>query len=137
MELVYKESDIQEISKSILKEVALKTFAFYAPMGAGKTTLIKALVKELGAVDEVSSPTFGLVNEYADGEGNLIAYHFDFYRLKDEMEALDFGLEDYFNTDAYIFMEWPEKIPSLLPENLVSLKIEILDATTRRLTSFG
>lgn len=137
MERVYKESNIQEIAKSILKEVTFKTFAFYAPMGAGKTTLIKALVKELGGIDEVSSPTFGLVNEYADSQGNLIAYHFDFYRLKDEMEALDFGLEDYFSTDAYIFMEWPEKIPSLLPDDLIALKIEILDATTRRLTSFG
>ena len=136
MHLVYKEFEIQKVANSILKEFASKFFAFYAPMGAGKTTLIKALVKELGGVDEVSSPTFGLVNEYADVEGNLIAYHFDFYRLTDEMEALDFGLEDYFKTDAYIFMEWPEKIPSLLPDNLAALKIEILDATTRSLSLF-
>ena len=135
MELVYAENDIQNVAKIILENSHSIFFAFYAPMGAGKTTLIKALVKELGGVDEVNSPTFGLVNEYADGEGNLIAYHFDFYRLEDEMEALDFGLEDYFNTDAYIFMEWPEKIPSLLPENLVTLKIEILDSTTRRIST--
>ncbi|ASV32124.1 tRNA (adenosine(37)-N6)-threonylcarbamoyltransferase complex ATPase subunit type 1 TsaE [Maribacter cobaltidurans] len=135
MELVYAENDIQNVAKIILENSHSKFFAFYAPMGAGKTTLIKTLVKELGGVDEVSSPTFGLVNEYADREGNLIAYHFDFYRLEDEMEALDFGLEDYFNTDAYIFMEWPEKIPSLLPENLVTLKIEILDSTTRRIST--
>jgi tRNA threonylcarbamoyladenosine biosynthesis protein TsaE len=136
MKLVYTEKEIQKTANSILSEFPSKTFAFYAPMGAGKTTLIKALVKELDGVDEVSSPTFGLVNEYADGEGNLIAYHFDFYRLKDEMEALDFGLEDYFSADAYIFMEWPEKIPFLLPDDLIALKIEILDATTRRISTF-
>ena len=135
MKLVYAENDIQKVAKTILENSHSFFFAFYAPMGAGKTTLIKALVRELGGVDEVSSPTFGLVNEYADGEGNLIAYHFDFYRLKDEMEALDFGLEDYFSCDAYIFMEWPEKIPSLLPENLVALKIEILNSTTRRIST--
>lgn len=136
MEVIYSEKDIQEISKSILARYEAKVFAFYAPMGAGKTTLIKALVEELGSVDEVSSPTFGIVNEYVDKSGNLIAYHFDFYRMKDEMEALDFGLEDYLMTDAYIFMEWPEKIPSLLPNNLVSFKIEILDGSTRRISTF-
>ena len=135
MKLVYAENDIQNVAKTILENSHSNFFAFYALMGAGKTTLIKALVKELGGVDEVSSPTFGLVNEYADGEGNLIAYHFDFYRLKDEMEALDFGLENYFSSDAYIFMEWPEKISSLLPENLVALKIVILDSRTRRIST--
>lgn len=135
MNLVYKESDIGKIAQSILEKYPDKVFAFYAPMGSGKTTLIKALVKELGGMDEVSSPTFGLVNEYEDEDGKPIAYHFDFYRLKDEMEALDFGLEDYLNTDAYIFMEWPEKIPSLLPGDLIKLKIEILDSTTRRISA--
>lgn len=134
MELIYTEKELQKTAQSILKEFSSKIFAFYAPMGAGKTTLIKALVKELGAVDAVSSPTFGLVNEYADINGDIVAYHFDFYRLKDEMEALDFGLEDYFTADAYIFMEWPEKIPSLLPDHLISLKIEIVDTTKRKLS---
>lgn len=134
MELIYTEKELQKTANAILAEFSTNIFAFYAPMGAGKTTLIKALVKELGAVDAVSSPTFGLVNEYADTDGNPIAYHFDFYRLKDEMEALDFGLEDYFNADAYIFMEWPEKIPSLLPDNVIALKIEILDTSTRKIS---
>lgn len=134
MELVYTEKELQNTAHSILKEFKSKIFAFYAPMGAGKTTLIKALVKELGGVDEVSSPTFGLVNEYADANGVTIAYHFDFYRLEDEMEALDFGLEDYFTADTYIFMEWPEKIPSLLPDDLISLKIEIVDENTRKIS---
>lgn len=136
MELVYKEHELQKVAKTILTEFPNTKYAFYAPMGAGKTTLIKALVQELGSVDEVNSPTFGLVNEYEDTNGNLIAYHFDFYRLRDEMEALDFGLEDYFNTDGYIFMEWPEKIQSLLPADIIELKIEILDASTRKISTF-
>ena len=85
-------------------------------MGAGKTTLIKALVKELGGTDTVSSPTSGLVNEYETKTGELLGYHFDFYRLNDETEAMDMGLEDYLNTSAWIFMEWPEKIPGWFPQ---------------------
>ncbi len=133
MEFVYTEKEIQTVAKKLIQEYPSKIIAFFAPMGAGKTTLIKALVKELGGVDEVSSPTFGLVNEYHDREGMPLAYHFDFYRLNDEMEALDFGVEDYFSSDAYIFMEWPEKIPSLLPDNCIHLKIEILEDTTRKI----
>ena len=86
-------------------------------MGAGKTTLIKAILKEMGAIDSGSSPTFGIVNEYHNKDGELLAYHFDFYRLNDETEAYDMGLEDYLSQDCYIFIEWPEKIPSLILVN--------------------
>ncbi|WP_047245400.1 tRNA (adenosine(37)-N6)-threonylcarbamoyltransferase complex ATPase subunit type 1 TsaE [Maribacter thermophilus] len=133
MELIYSEREIQEVAKKIITSIPNKTVAFYAPMGAGKTTLITAIIKELGSVDKVSSPTFGLVNEYADQEGGLLAYHFDFYRLKDEIEALDMGIEDYFDTTSWVFMEWPEKIPSFLPTNTTDIKIEILDTDKRKI----
>lgn len=133
MELIYREQDLQTIAKDIIGNTNNKMLAFYAPMGAGKTTLIKAIVKELGSTDNVSSPTFGLVNEYQLENGELLGYHFDFYRLKDETEALDMGIDDYFLSNAWIFMEWPEKIPSLIPEHVHTIQIEILDHETRKL----
>lgn len=134
MQVTYKEQDIQLVAKKIITESNSRNLAFYGNMGAGKTTLIKAIVKELGGRDEVSSPTFGLVNEYEDQDGRLLGYHFDFYRLEDESEALDMGLEDYFATDTWIFMEWPEKIPNLLPEEITKLSIDILGPTERQIT---
>ena len=134
MEVVYKEKELSKVIKIILDKTKSKTLAFYAPMGAGKTTLIKALVKELGGMDNVSSPTFGLVNEYSQKNGGLLGYHFDFYRLNDETEAMDMGLEDYLNNDGWIFMEWPEKIPNLVPSDAQHLKIDIIDERTRKLT---
>ncbi|WP_027075922.1 tRNA (adenosine(37)-N6)-threonylcarbamoyltransferase complex ATPase subunit type 1 TsaE [Maribacter antarcticus] len=131
--IAYSEEDINQIAKQIIATVASKCLAFYAPMGAGKTTLTKALVAELGGVDMVSSPTFGIVNEYHDTNGALLAYHFDFYRLKDEMEAMDMGLEVYLDSKAWIFMEWPEKIPNLIPTEAVIIRIEILNPTERRI----
>ena len=108
---------IQEVAKEILASVPSKTLCFYGQMGAGKTTLIKALVKELGANDRANSPTFGLVNEYRDQKDSLVAHHFDFYRLEDEMEALDMGFEEYLDGDHWLFIEWPEKVPSLIPQD--------------------
>ncbi|WP_396637911.1 tRNA (adenosine(37)-N6)-threonylcarbamoyltransferase complex ATPase subunit type 1 TsaE [Maribacter sp. R77961] len=134
MQLKYEQYDIETIAKKIIQNTKSKIIAFYAPMGAGKTTLIKAILKELGSTDEVSSPTFGLVNEYHDTNGEVLAYHFDFYRLNDEMEALDMGIEEYFFSDRWIFMEWPEKIPNLLPGDVNTVKIEILDAKTRQIS---
>ncbi len=134
MQLKYEQYDIETIAKKIIQNTKSKIIAFYAPMGAGKTTLIKAILKELGSTDEVSSPTFGLVNEYHDTNGEVLAYHFDFYRLNDEMEALDMGIEEYFFSERWIFMEWPEKIPNLLPDDVSTVKIEILDAKTRQIS---
>ncbi|MDO6473226.1 tRNA (adenosine(37)-N6)-threonylcarbamoyltransferase complex ATPase subunit type 1 TsaE [Maribacter sp. 1_MG-2023] len=134
MEFIYTESELDDIAKKIIKSSSSKTLAFNAPMGAGKTTLIKALIKELGSNDNVSSPTFGLVNEYALASGELLGYHFDFYRLDNEEEAMDMGLDDYLASGGWIFMEWPEKIPSLIPNDVQYLKIEILDEETRKLT---
>lgn len=133
MEYIYKEKDLSNIVKQLIEKSNSKTLAFYAPMGAGKTTLIKAFIKELGSKDNVSSPTFGLVNEYALENGELLAYHFDFYRLEDEVEAMDMGIDDYLTSDSWIFMEWPEKIPNLIPKDVQEITIEILDKSTRRL----
>jgi tRNA threonylcarbamoyladenosine biosynthesis protein TsaE len=100
-------------------------------MGAGKTTLIKSLCECLGTTEPITSPTFSIVNEYA-GNGNKI-YHFDFYRLKDQTEALDMGYEEYFYSDAYCFVEWPEKIPDLLPDHYVSINIKVIDNNSRQI----
>jgi len=132
-EFIYTKKQISDIAKYIIKNSKSKTLAFYAPMGAGKTTLIKALIKELGSSDNVSSPTFGLVNEYALEPGEVLGYHFDFYRLVDEEEAMDIGLDDYLDSGVWVFMEWPEKIPSLLPKDVQNITIEVLDETTRKL----
>ena len=96
-------------------------FLFYGEMGTGKTTLIKSLCECMGVTEPVTSPTFSIVNEYI-GENEKI-YHFDFYRLKNETEALDMGYEEYFYSGAYCFIEWPEKIPGLLPEHYIRISI--------------
>ncbi|HEY6159935.1 MAG TPA: tRNA (adenosine(37)-N6)-threonylcarbamoyltransferase complex ATPase subunit type 1 TsaE [Bacteroidia bacterium] len=110
--------------KMIAATTGKKKFAFYGEMGAGKTTLIKALCKELGVTDPTSSPTFALVNEYHNQKGEKI-YHFDFYRIKNETEALDMGCEEYFYSGNYCFIEWPEKIPNLLPAGIVKVNIKL------------
>lgn len=118
-------TELPVIAKQLLAECKNeRVFAFYAPMGGGKTTFIKTLCKEMGVVDSISSPTFSIVNEYRAADGKKI-YHFDFYRIKSESEAYDMGYEDYFYSDAYCFIEWPEKIAELLPENYVKVSIEL------------
>ena len=98
-------------------------FAFYGKMGAGKTTFIKAVCEALGVADVINSPTFAIVNEYLDGKGEPI-YHFDFYRIKRPQEVLDIGYEDYVYSGNVCFMEWPELIEELLPEDVVKVTIE-------------
>ena len=107
-----------------------RIFLFYGDMGAGKTTLIKSLCACLGSSDAVTSPTFSIVNEYI-GEANKI-YHFDFYRLKNQTEALDMGYEEYFYSDAFCFVEWPEKIPDLLPRQYISIDIQVSSDNSRQ-----
>lgn len=106
-----------------------KIFMFYGQMGAGKTTLIKSLCAYLGTQDKTSSPTFSIVNEYSLAKGSI--FHFDFYRLKNQTEALDFGYEDYFYSGNYCFIEWPEKIPDLWPDSFIEIKIEVLEGDKR------
>ncbi|MAU16072.1 MAG: tRNA (adenosine(37)-N6)-threonylcarbamoyltransferase complex ATPase subunit type 1 TsaE [Muricauda sp.] len=124
-------NEIHEVAKEVLRNAPNKVLCFYGDMGVGKTTLVKALVKELGAVDVANSPTFGLVNEYHDENDSPLAYHFDFYRLNDEMEALDMGFEDYLNTGTWLFIEWPDKISSLLPEDAVGVFLHFIEENTR------
>ena len=131
MKRTFQLNEIHDVAKELLEKAPNKVVCLYGEMGVGKTTLVKALIKELGAVDVASSPTFGLVNEYSDENDNPLAYHFDFYRLNDEMEALDMGFEDYLNSDAWLFIEWPEKIPSLIPNDAVSVFLHFIEESTR------
>jgi len=107
-----------------------KIFAFYGGMGAGKTTFIKAICKELGVDENITSPTFALVNEY-DADGGKVIYHFDCYRLKNIREAYDFGAEEYFYSGSLCFVEWPEIIEPLLPDGSVVVKINVLPDESR------
>lgn len=106
-----------------------RVFVFQAPMGAGKTTFIKAICAFLQVEDSTSSPTFSIVNEYHSENGPI--YHFDFYRLKSEQEAFDLGYEEYFYSGDYCFIEWPEKTPNLIPEDAAIVKIEVTEDQSR------
>lgn len=112
-------------AKKILAEAkSEKIFVFKGEMGSGKTTLIKELCLQIGVISAMSSPTFSLINEYETRNGEVV-YHFDFYRLEDEQEAFEYGYEDYFFSGNYCFIEWPEKIPNLIPDNYLLIEIEM------------
>ncbi|KXB08909.1 hypothetical protein AKJ55_00275 [candidate division MSBL1 archaeon SCGC-AAA382M17] len=114
---------LPEVARKFLDENRNhRIFAFFGDLGSGKTTFIKAICNELNVIDIVSSPTFSLINEYRSENGNTI-YHMDFYRINSLNEALDIGIEDYFSTNNYCFIEWPEKIESLLPNKTTYIKI--------------
>ncbi|WP_435132026.1 tRNA (adenosine(37)-N6)-threonylcarbamoyltransferase complex ATPase subunit type 1 TsaE [Formosa sp. A9] len=126
----YHINNIKEVAQYIIQTATSKTILFYGHMGAGKTTLIKSLVTELGCQDDVSSPTFSLVNEYQTDSG--LVYHFDLYRIEDEEEAYNFGIEDYLSADAWIFIEWPNRLKDLLAQEISnSVVIEIENQDTR------
>ena len=116
--------ELPDLAAKITKAYSNKVIAFYGEMSAGKTTFIKYLCQELG-VDPtlVNSPTYAIVNEY-ETRGDQLIFHFDFYRIKDENEAYDMGYENYFYSNHYCFIEWPEKIANLLPENHLRIHIE-------------
>ena len=111
-----------------------RVFAFYGDMGAGKTTFIRALCKELGVSQGVTSPTFAIINEYSAKEGVKI-FHFDFYRINSLEEVFDFGYEEYFESDAYSLIEWPELIESLLPDHTTRILIQAREDGSRVLSS--
>ena len=133
MEYTFEEDQIASVAASVITNVTGKILCLYGPMGAGKTTLIKALVRELGGAQRGNSPTFGIVNEYSKDDGSLLGYHFDFYRIEDETEALDLGLEEYLQQDVWIFMEWPEKIATFIPEDAIRLYISVLGPKMRKI----
>jgi len=127
--VVRSQDELPEAAKELLDFCKYeKVFAIYGKMGAGKTTFIKALCKELGSEDSFSSPTFSIVNEYA---AHKPIYHMDLYRVKDIQEAMDIGVEEYLFSGNYCFIEWPEVIGPVLPDEAVNVKIET-DATEIR-----
>lgn len=113
-----------------------KIFAFYGKMGVGKTTFVKSLCQALGVDDTVNSPTFAIVNEYADKDSRSI-YHFDFYRIKSVAELYNLGYEDYFYSNAICFIEWPQLAEEILPEDTVKVTIEENEDGTREITIEG
>ncbi|MCW3785747.1 tRNA (adenosine(37)-N6)-threonylcarbamoyltransferase complex ATPase subunit type 1 TsaE [Plebeiibacterium sediminum] len=122
---------LSEVADAFLKAFPEPgVFCFYGSMGAGKTTFIQALCEKLKVVDVVNSPSFAIVNEY-NTDGGDVVYHFDFYRLKEEEEAFDLGYEDYFYSDSYCFVEWPEKISSLLPQKRYDVTVTVQDDMSR------
>ena len=135
MEIRIKDlSGIRQAAKEFIAHIGdRKIFAFYGKMGAGKTTFISAVCEELGVSDVINSPTFAIVNEYLSGSGDTI-YHFDFYRIKNIGEALDIGYYDYIDSDNLCFMEWPELIESILPDDTVKVTIEEEVDGSRKIT---
>ncbi len=129
-----KISNLQEINEAARKFIQEmgnnKVFAFYGSMGAGKTTFIKAICEEMGVTETVSSPTFAIINEYRDKQSRPI-FHFDFYRINKLEEAFDFGYEDYFYSGNLCFIEWPELVESILPDNAVKIAIRVTDEGDR------
>lgn len=132
MQYQFNLSEIEFIAHKITHSNLEKVILFNGKMGAGKTTFIKALAKALGVKNPTSSPTFSLVNEYECH--NRLVYHFDMYRLKNEREAFDFGIEEYLYSGHWCFIEWAEKIPNLIPEKHSTITIEILENGDRRLS---
>lgn len=124
---------LQKAAREFLDAVGdSRIIAFYGQMGAGKTTFITALCRELGVRDTVTSPTFTIVNEYQDRQGGSV-FHFDFYRIKRLAEAVDIGLFEYFDSGCFCLMEWPEMIEELLPEETLKVQILVEDEKTRML----
>ncbi len=127
-------NQLDEVAQRLLQEAGEeKVWVFKGQMGAGKTTLIKSLAKFLLVEDQVSSPSFGIVNEYQTQFHGLI-FHFDFYRLEDPMEALDIGIEEYFYSGNYCWLEWPEKIATFLPERFFLIELTLASETGRLIT---
>ena len=127
---IHSLDELDKVAEAVLASLDGRTVvAFDAPMGAGKTTLISRIAAALGCEDDVTSPTFAIVNQY---EGSRTVYHFDMYRIERWEEALDFGSEEYLSSGELCLVEWPEKIEPLLPEDTMVVRIEILSDTARR-----
>jgi tRNA threonylcarbamoyladenosine biosynthesis protein TsaE len=130
MKLKYHIKDLPQVAKTIIENSKSKIITFHGEMGAGKTTLIKEVVKYLGIEDVTSSPTFSLVNQYQTNT-NVLVFHFDFYRINNETEAMDMGIEEYFDSGAWCFIEWPNKVKNLLPLKIDEIIIEVINNQER------
>ncbi len=131
---ITSEEELPQVAEAILEATGRRTVVvFRGGMGAGKTTLIRAIAAALGSADTVTSPTFALVNQYKGADGRNI-YHFDFYRIDDLREAYDFGYEEYFYSGDLCLVEWPEKIEALLPDDVVTVRIAVDSETARTFT---
>ena len=126
--------ELEQVAANFWQQIEKEQYiAFSGDLGAGKTTFIKALCSVLEVEDSVTSPTFAIVNEYYSKTVGTI-FHFDFYRIKNEIEILDIGFEDYINQDAIVLMEWPEKTPNILPEETLIVNISVLENGERILS---
>lgn len=132
MNKTYSLNEIPNIAKEIITSANHKVLLFYGEMGSGKTTLIKEIVKQLGVDEVANSPTFSLVNEYLSRKGESL-YHFDFYRIEQEEEAFDIGIEEYLYSNSWCFIEWPEKVENLLPLDAVAIHLTINMDDTRNI----
>ena len=124
MNQTYTLAELDAVANDIILNAKSRVLLFYGAMGAGKTTLIKAIAKNLGVDDVTSSPTFSLINEYITKTGDLI-YHFDFYRIESEEEAYGFGAEEYLDSGNWCFIEWPEKVENLLPLDACIIRLDV------------
>ena len=129
---IHSTADLDRVAEAVIESLDGRTvIAFFGPMGAGKTTLISAIMEYLQSSDTVTSPTFALVNQYSTGEGEVV-YHFDFYRINSIAEAFDMGYEEYFYSGDLCLVEWPEKVEQLLPDEVMVVRIEPIDENSRR-----
>jgi tRNA threonylcarbamoyladenosine biosynthesis protein TsaE len=137
MEIIIRDKKhLHTAARQLLEQTGdSKIFAFYGSMGAGKTTIIKAVCEVLGVTDIISSPTFTLVNEYRTGSGEAV-YHIDFYRIKKQEEVFDFGVEEYLTGETYCFMEWPGLVEEILPPDTVKITITV-DSSEQRILSIS
>jgi len=124
MEIIFSIDEINDVARKIIDENPNKVILFHGQMGVGKTTLIKALALTLGVNDPTSSPTFSLVNEYKIATNNFV-FHFDVYRLQSETEALDMGIDEYFYSGNWCFIEWADKIPNLIPKDHSTIHLSL------------
>ncbi|HMG82258.1 MAG TPA: tRNA (adenosine(37)-N6)-threonylcarbamoyltransferase complex ATPase subunit type 1 TsaE [Ferruginibacter sp.] len=133
MELIFTLSEIHKAAQKLLSSVGVhKVFAFDGEMGAGKTTFIHALCEELGVTDTISSPTFSIINQYKTRSGETV-YHMDLYRLKNEEEAVNAGVEDCMYSNNICLVEWPDKAPGIFPQDTLRVSITILDGNRRKM----
>lgn len=136
-ESVFSKEQLSEVASQLLEHFAdSKIYTFTGNLGAGKTTFITALCHQLGSRDDISSPTFSIINEYNCGKGKI--YHFDLYRLKNLEEAIDIGFEEYIYSNNYCFIEWPEKVAKILPNTLVvNCELSYISVNERRLLAWA